>query len=633
MTADSFLIRRLLPSESEQFRTIKTNHKTYYPKHDDWLDKAVQEISRGERVAFGVFLPVFESGNLKSKLVGTAILKKSTYAERIELKTFFIDTGELEKEGYELQRVQASLLNRIIHYCERKGFDRLNIELSKQRAELIKALHDIGFKVISIFPSKYIKGDYFYILEKELQQYYCGDPFDFYSMVAWILKYNYKDFEPKDGEVIHVKAKHSYRIEQIHLTLKPSGSRPENEDALNNLALRGLCLIFSSEDYASIPEDILQEGIDFFIVFSYYDIPDLADFCRKNRIKYLTADAIKDLLGRESQARQIYFHKQDVGGMVITVSPYYHEKLKIIARKNNGKMVYFLMGGIGRYADYIDEYQEDENIVLFYFPPYGEKEGGILGFSYIEDVTIRKPDPLWDEFKEEEKLLEESEYLFYTRYSEDQDIIGLECSSPILLDTPLDFTGLVKRMEGADAEKFYTSELTASGIVTSYISTKVRKAFLDEYLETEGVLDEEQEERALSIISYLREDSERVESIAKALKDRGINIWMDKADVKAGEQWEKKIRVIFEKSEFCILCLSESALATRGFFQHEIKYAEAKQNKRGDNDVYTIPVLLEALASDKIPVDLRGLHFVHLYEDFDIGIEQIIDTIKSFTRN
>ena len=43
-------------------------------------------------------------------------------------------------------------------------------------------------------------------------------------------------------------------------------------------------------------------------------------------------------------------------------------------------------------------------------------------------------------------------------------------------------------------------------------------------------------------ISYLREDSDRVASLAAGLRERGMNVWLDRDNIKPGQRWADAIR-------------------------------------------------------------------------------------------
>lgn len=51
-------------------------------------------------------------------------------------------------------------------------------------------------------------------------------------------------------------------------------------------------------------------------------------------------------------------------------------------------------------------------------------------------------------------------------------------------------------------------------------------------------------------ISYAREDALIADRLYEDLKRSGINPWMDRTDILAGERWETAIKSAIEKSKF-----------------------------------------------------------------------------------
>lgn len=66
-------------------------------------------------------------------------------------------------------------------------------------------------------------------------------------------------------------------------------------------------------------------------------------------------------------------------------------------------------------------------------------------------------------------------------------------------------------------------------------------------------------------ISYAIEDFDKVESIYKALSERGHSPWMDKKNLLPGQRWDLEIKKAVEESNYFIACLSKASTTKRGF--------------------------------------------------------------------
>ena len=57
-------------------------------------------------------------------------------------------------------------------------------------------------------------------------------------------------------------------------------------------------------------------------------------------------------------------------------------------------------------------------------------------------------------------------------------------------------------------------------------------------------------------ISYVRENSEAVQQLARNLEAYGIKVWLDKNDIKPGLRWKDAIREAISQGDFFIACFS-----------------------------------------------------------------------------
>jgi hypothetical protein len=73
-----------------------------------------------------------------------------------------------------------------------------------------------------------------------------------------------------------------------------------------------------------------------------------------------------------------------------------------------------------------------------------------------------------------------------------------------------------------------------------------------------------------AFVSYVREDSHRVDQLQRALEAAGISVWRDTGDLWPGEDWRAKIRLAITGNALVfVACFSQSSLARERSYQNE----------------------------------------------------------------
>jgi TIR domain len=93
-------------------------------------------------------------------------------------------------------------------------------------------------------------------------------------------------------------------------------------------------------------------------------------------------------------------------------------------------------------------------------------------------------------------------------------------------------------------------------------------------------------------ISYVREDSDRVDRLQRTLQAAGIPVWRDTVDLWPGEDWRVKIRrAITDSALVFIACFSRASLARGKSYQNEeLTLAIEQLRLRNPDDPWLIPV-------------------------------------------
>lgn len=124
-----------------------------------------------------------------------------------------------------------------------------------------------------------------------------------------------------------------------------------------------------------------------------------------------------------------------------------------------------------------------------------------------------------------------------------------------------------------------------------------------------------------AFLSYSHDDRDFAERIAIELRKKGIEVWLDKWEIKAGDSLIQKI--FFEGLSNCdiFLILLSNASVKSKWVKEEL---ETTMIKRIEGVTRIIPLIKEKC---EIPFPLRPLLWVDLSEDFDDGIHKIVKSV------
>jgi hypothetical protein len=127
-------------------------------------------------------------------------------------------------------------------------------------------------------------------------------------------------------------------------------------------------------------------------------------------------------------------------------------------------------------------------------------------------------------------------------------------------------------------------------------------------------------------ISYAREDSQNAMRLYKDLKNAGINPWLDKESLIAGQNWEIAIRKAIKNNKYFIPLLSSNSVHKRGFVQKEFNFALEVLDEIPESDIFVIPARLDDC---DIPFEkLKKYHYVDLFPDWRDGIKKILKAME-----
>ncbi|MCP4947450.1 MAG: toll/interleukin-1 receptor domain-containing protein, partial [Aestuariibacter sp.] len=130
-------------------------------------------------------------------------------------------------------------------------------------------------------------------------------------------------------------------------------------------------------------------------------------------------------------------------------------------------------------------------------------------------------------------------------------------------------------------------------------------------------------------VSYVREDTEQVNRLTNELTKHGVEVWLDKNDIKPGARWKDAIRNAIQDGDYFIACFSDNYVArtsqTKTYMNEELQLALDELRQYGPNRAWFIPVLLSECAVPSLSISARetllDIQWVNLFQNWDDGIK------------
>lgn len=113
-------------------------------------------------------------------------------------------------------------------------------------------------------------------------------------------------------------------------------------------------------------------------------------------------------------------------------------------------------------------------------------------------------------------------------------------------------------------------------------------------------------------LSYAHEDLKTAQSIKEQLESRGIDVWIDRVDLKPGDPYEWSIKLAIEHCSAFVPLLSRHVLTSqRRFFRLEWDYADQVAVRVLPTEPFIVPIALDDISSEdkNLPERFRGAHW------------------------
>ena len=126
-------------------------------------------------------------------------------------------------------------------------------------------------------------------------------------------------------------------------------------------------------------------------------------------------------------------------------------------------------------------------------------------------------------------------------------------------------------------------------------------------------------------VSYSRKDSQTVDDIVARLSEDGMDVWIDREEIKGGELWRAAIVEAVDKAYAFVLMLSPNSVASDNV-RKEVDLAEGA-------NIELVPVLL---APAQLPAALRyqlaGIQWIEYYRDPEVKYGELVEVLQAQQR-
>src|SRR5262245_33306935 len=122
--------------------------------------------------------------------------------------------------------------------------------------------------------------------------------------------------------------------------------------------------------------------------------------------------------------------------------------------------------------------------------------------------------------------------------------------------------------------------------------------------------------------SYSRDDSDFVLKLAENMRERGLNLWIDQLDIRAGDPWDESVERALKTCLGFLIVLSPSSVASRHVMD-EISFAI-------DNGKEVLPILRRPC---DVPFRISRLQRIDFTRDYDQAFAKLLKAVNAPVRD
>jgi len=141
-------------------------------------------------------------------------------------------------------------------------------------------------------------------------------------------------------------------------------------------------------------------------------------------------------------------------------------------------------------------------------------------------------------------------------------------------------------------------------------------------------------EEGAIFLSYASEDLVHVQRIKDHLERAGVDVWFDKADLHAGDDYELKIKRNIDKCSVFVPVISRNCLTpARRFFRIEWNHAQSVALQVPPSMQFILPVAVDETSPEEpfLPDTWRRLHWLRLRDDQTMA--EFVETARRLYRD
>jgi TolB-like protein/Tfp pilus assembly protein PilF len=116
-------------------------------------------------------------------------------------------------------------------------------------------------------------------------------------------------------------------------------------------------------------------------------------------------------------------------------------------------------------------------------------------------------------------------------------------------------------------------------------------------------------------LSYASEDGVAAERIATALRSAGIEVWLDKSELRGGDAWDRQIREQIQRCRLFMPIVSANTEARlEGYFRREWKLAVDRTHDLSERVAFLVPLVIDSTTEQKadVPEAFRHVQWTRL---------------------
>ncbi len=134
-------------------------------------------------------------------------------------------------------------------------------------------------------------------------------------------------------------------------------------------------------------------------------------------------------------------------------------------------------------------------------------------------------------------------------------------------------------------------------------------------------------------ISYVQANKDDVQRLAKTLKIFGLEVWLDRDQLRPGYRWKDAIREGISRGDYFIACFSaEYQNRSKTYMNEELILAVEELRKRPIDRAWFIPILLSECSIPDRSIGagetLQSIQWVELYKNWEEGIKHILSVVQ-----